>query len=108
MDYNRLIEALITSILSGGGAVGLLNWWRVRKSRKRGVSDKEHVAIAETAKAELPLTRYLQKELSALRREYAEYRRTTDHEIAALEAHIWERKPPPPPNTNHQGRPKNG
>jgi hypothetical protein len=113
MDYNRTLEIILTSILGGGGIVGLLNWAKARKSKKRGVSANERVAVSQAATPPIPLgtpdwealTRYWQKELAQVREEFRKYRANAERQrrldqaqIDALEAHIWQQKPPPPPD----------
>lgn len=120
MDYNRTLEILLSSILGGGGLVGLLNWNKARKSKKRGVSADERVAVSQAAPP-LPvalgtpdweaLTRYWQKELQQVRDEYRKYRVNAERQhkldtehIDVLESHIWQQKPPPPPTRKDDGK----
>lgn len=112
MDYNRTLEILLSSILGGGGLVGLLNWNKARKSKKRGVSADERIAVSQATTPPInlgtpdweALTRYWQKELERTRDEFRKFRIFTDRQhrldaeyIDALEAHIWQGNPPPPP-----------
>lgn len=112
MDYNRLFEVIVASIFGGGGTVSIINYLRGRRSRKRGVSSNEKVAVSQSTPPPLALgtpdwealTRHWQTELKLTREEYRRHRiecdkqhRADESRINELEAHIWERKEPPPP-----------
>lgn len=110
MDYNRIIEVIVASIFGGGGTVSIINLVRARRSRRAGVSRNEEVAASQIPAVGLAtpdweaLTRYWQAELKLTREDYRKHRiecekqhRADGSRIDELEAHIWERKQPPPP-----------
>lgn len=122
MDYNKTLEVVLTALLGGGGLVGLLNWWRGHKSKKRGVSGVEHVAVSQASKPPIPLgtpdwealTRYWQRELRDLREEFRKHKLVcerdavdAEHYIDDLQAFIWRTTGEDPP-ARRKGEDKNG
>lgn len=118
MDYNKVLEIVLNGMLGGGCLVGLLNWWRGRKSKERGVSPVEHVAVSQAAQPPIPLgtpdwealTRYWQKELHDLRAEYRKHlercqrdQRSLERHIDELETYIWRMTGNAPPPRIEQG-----
>lgn len=115
MDYNRTLEIVLSSLLGGGGLAALVTAWFARKSRQRGVSAEESVAVSQAAAAQQvslepqwesinSLNRYWQKELATLRGEFNRHRQLCDQRakddeayIDVLQAYIWENGLRPPP-----------
>ena len=115
MDYNKALDALgviLTALIGGGGIVSIANWWKSRKSRERGVSGVEHVAVSQAATPPVPLgtpdwealTRYWQHELKELREEYRKHKlecagtiKELEQEIDRLVSHIWRTTGDAPP-----------
>jgi hypothetical protein len=97
MDYGQqILEIVLNGLLGGGCLVGILNWISSRKSKKRGVSGIEHVAVSQASTPPVPLgtpdwealTRYWQKELEDTRNEYRMHKIDCGREIRWLEAFI--------------------
>jgi hypothetical protein len=66
IDYTKVIEALVNGIFGGGLALAIYNAHRLRKAKKAGISDVEHVAAVQAmpqAKISDPLLAYLRQEL---------------------------------------------
>lgn len=97
VDVTKVLEALINGIFGGGLALGIFNWFRVRKSKRAGVSSNEQVAAVQTTPKERindPLLSHLRAELKK-----SDLRHQADTaRIDRLEAWIWMGKPPPPPD----------
>lgn len=118
MDYNKILEIVLNGLLGGGVLVGLLNFWRGQKSKERGLSPVEHVAVSQATHPPIPLgtpdwealTRYWQKELHDLRVEYRKHlekcqrdQRNLERHIDELETYIWRMTGNAPPVRNDQG-----
>ena len=65
IDFTKVLEALINGIFGGGLALAIFNWIRLRKAKKAGISEVEHVAAVQTQPQAIgdPLTAYLRAEL---------------------------------------------
>lgn len=113
----QVAASLTVALLGSGGIISLI---RVRRARRGGLPRSEadpalipaHEAMASYYKAELDAAKSeLRNEISASRAEQKKevdaLRRRVDHlrrlreidasYIDALEAHIWQGNPPPPP-----------
>jgi hypothetical protein len=83
----KIFEALVNGLFASGLILAVYNARRLRKAKKAGISEVEHVAAAQTAPQAIidPLTAHLRGEL---RKAYAKHQRDAAR-IDRLEAQIW-------------------
>lgn len=116
MDPNRTIEIVLNGLLAGGGLAGLIAAWSAYKSRQRGEPGNETAAIVQANQPDwAALNSFWHREIQAKAKEVERVRRALEQQleaermaarararadavyIDALEAHIWQKLPPPPP-----------
>lgn len=119
MDANKALEVILNALLGGGGVVAFMTALRAYRSHKQGMPGDEAAAVqtqAAIAAAEKSpdwagLNTYwkaeiinkareverVRKEVEAERERARIHRRRNEQYIDALEAHIWQHLPPPPP-----------
>jgi len=112
---NETLRIVLTALFGTGGAAAVYAAWRAKQSKKKG-APREEFQAKQTAdwdslnsywKSE---TADLRRRLDAARQDAVRARRSADiraladaNYIDKLEAHIWEKLPPPPPRRDTKG-----